>query len=130
MRERFNTDDDDAAVLFVNDVLISFESLSYRAEGVSPGDCRRFFETEEAYDRMQHAVRPDHEYMVFEIECSFGEAGDQTTPLLFERIEAQDRTCTLSFECEGHEIQDVDARLEGIDDHSVILVGTYGLGMP
>lgn len=123
MRERFNTHD--RAVLFVDGVFVTYDNLIYRAEGISPGDCRDFFTSDEEYERMEHIVRPEHEYIVFEITLDF-----ERIPYLFEEIAEDDRKCILSFECDGYTIENVVSRLERCEDQQVVLVGQYELPMP
>ncbi len=124
MRERFNTDGD--ATVVVDDTELEYENVVFRAEGIAPGDCRKYFRTDDGYETMRDTLRPSIEHMVYEVEITF----DDTVPLLLDDLDTSGDTLSLTFACDGHEIENVNGQVHDITDGVVTIAGEYDLGMP
>lgn len=113
----------DAASVAIDDTYLTYETVTYRREGVAPGDCRQYITN---YENLEDVVRPDHEYIVFELTITF----DDVVPDFLYDLDETGDDCALAFSCKGHRIDGVEAQVHDISETDVTVAGTYDLEMP
>lgn len=116
MRERFS-ERRDAGVWIDGTPLPGV--VTYRSEGIAPGDCRQYCTAAE-YDAIESFCRPQVEQIVYEVTVELDDV-----PAFIDALDETGDECTVTFDCDGHYVDGVTGTVHDVTDGTVTVAGVY-----